>query len=160
MRKLWYDHVALTREVIILSVAHQPIDAALDRLMKNQDEIAALVGQYHSGQERIRTLLREHIEIAGSLIGAAVGGQPITEPWNQWVANGEKLSRLLGVHMQEHLDLNAEQLTKSIAGDRVGSIAAYGKTVSHIMMMSDALTKNIAGPKLFILGPDVAKCCA
>ena len=48
MRKLWTDHVVWTRDYIIAATEKQPdAPSALNRLMKNQDDIGSAVAKYY-----------------------------------------------------------------------------------------------------------------
>src|ERR1051326_995978 len=81
MRKLWTDHVVWTRDYIIAAVGDQPdAPAALNRLMKNQDEIGRAVAKFYgdSAGQQLTTLLKEHIAIAGDLVKAAKAGDKAT----------------------------------------------------------------------------------
>ena len=48
MRKLWTDHVVWTRDYIIAATEKQPgAPSALNRLLKNQDDIGSAVAKYY-----------------------------------------------------------------------------------------------------------------
>ncbi|HET9831448.1 MAG TPA: hypothetical protein VFP91_07055 [Vicinamibacterales bacterium] len=77
MRKLWTDHVVWTRDYIIAAVDNKPdASAALNRLMKNQDDIGASVGKYYGAAngQKLTSLLKEHIAQAGDVVKAAKNG--------------------------------------------------------------------------------------
>lgn len=77
MRKLWTDHVVWTRDYIIAAIGDEPdAEAALTRLMKNQDDIGAAVAHFYgdAAGQQLTTLLKEHIAIAGELITDAKAG--------------------------------------------------------------------------------------
>ena len=77
MRKLWTDHVVWTRDYIIAATEKQPdAPSALNRLMKNQDDIGSAVAKYYgdAAGRQLTTLLKDHIAIAGDIVKAAMAG--------------------------------------------------------------------------------------
>src|ERR671926_878378 len=63
MRKLWTDHVVWTRDYIIAAIADAPdAPSALDRLMKNQDDIGNAVAKFYgdAAGKQLTTLLKDH----------------------------------------------------------------------------------------------------
>jgi len=76
MRELWSDHIVYTRNFIVSAVAAQPDTAeALQRLMRNQDEIGEAVKPYYgdAAGTQLASLLRNHIQLAGKTLMAAKG---------------------------------------------------------------------------------------
>ena len=50
MRDLWADHVVWTRAFIVAAVADDPsASSALDRLMRNQEELGSAIAPYFGG---------------------------------------------------------------------------------------------------------------
>src|SRR6185503_487463 len=77
MRKLWTDHVVWTRDYIIAATTKQPdATSALNRLMKNQDDIGNAVARYYGAPagRQLTTLQKDHIAIAGDIVKAAMAG--------------------------------------------------------------------------------------
>src|SRR5881394_1140474 len=75
MRKLWTDHVVWTRDYIIAATLKQPdATAALNRLMKNQEDIGNAVAQYYgdAAGRQLTMLLKDHIAISGDIVKAAM----------------------------------------------------------------------------------------
>src|SRR5262245_22161286 len=75
MRKLWTDHVVWTRDYIIAATEKQPdAQAALNRLMKNQDDIGNAVAKFYgdAAGRQLSALLKDHIAIAGDIVKAAM----------------------------------------------------------------------------------------
>ena len=73
--KLWTDHVVWTRDYIIAATTRQPdATAALNRLMKNQDDIGNAVATYYgdAAGRQLTTLLKDHIAISGDIVKAAM----------------------------------------------------------------------------------------
>src|SRR5438034_9420240 len=74
MRKLWTDHVVWTRDYIIAATEKQPdAPSALNRLMKNQEDLGNAVAKYYgdAAGRQLTTLLKDHIAIAGDIVKAA-----------------------------------------------------------------------------------------
>src|SRR4029079_1693896 len=74
MRKLWEDHVTWTRNVIVCIMDGLPgTDQALNRLMKNQDDIGNAIKPVYGDEagNQLTSLLRVHISTAGDLLKAA-----------------------------------------------------------------------------------------
>jgi hypothetical protein len=93
MRKLWTDHVVWTRDYIIAATEKQPAaPAALNRLMKNQDDIGSAVAKYYgdAAGRQLTTLLKDHIAIAGDIVKAAMAGDK----------TGRKPPMIAGIRMQ------------------------------------------------------------
>src|SRR5687767_10952166 len=68
MRELWADHVVWTRAYIVAAVAGDASSAsALDRLMKNQEDLGNAIAPYYGAPAgaRLTQLLKEHISVAG-----------------------------------------------------------------------------------------------
>ena len=91
MRKLWTDHVVWTRGYIVAALGDQPdAQAALNRLMKNQEDIGQAVATVYGAAAgtQLTALLKEHIAIAGDLVKAAKTGnkaaqQQADAKWHQ-----------------------------------------------------------------------------
>ena len=78
MRELWTDHVVFTRNFIVSASAGAGDTAvALQRLLRNQDEIGDAIKPYYgdAAGAQLATLLRSHIQLAGRALVAAKGSQ-------------------------------------------------------------------------------------
>src|ERR1041384_4204118 len=100
MRKLWTDHVVWTRDYIIAATEKQPdAPAALNRLMKNQDDIGNAVAKYYgdAAGRQLTTLLKEHIVIAGDIVKAAMAGDKAGQKAadDRWHQNGTQIADFL-----------------------------------------------------------------
>jgi len=76
MRELWSDHIVYTRNFIVSASAALPDTAeALQRLLRNQDEIGEAVKPYYgdAAGTQLASLLRNHIQLAGKTLMAAKG---------------------------------------------------------------------------------------
>ncbi len=161
MREVWEDHVTWTRVVIISAAADLPdYQAAVGRLLENQDEIGNAIKPYYgeaAGTELTR-LLKDHIAIAGDLLVAAKKGDTaaVGEANTRWYANADDVARFLAKAnpdhwpegemtkmMRTHLDLTLEEATARLTGDWAGDVVAYDRVVAEILQMSDMLTDGI-----------------
>ncbi len=160
MRKLWTDHVTWTRLFIVSAVAGLPdTDATAGRLLKNQADIGDAVATFY-GKEAgaaLTALLRDHILVAGDLIGAAKAGDKaaVSNASAAWYANSDQIAEFLAranpawpvdslkAMMRGHLDQTLAEATAQLTGDYARSVAEYDHIVSHILEMSDTLTGGI-----------------
>src|SRR6185503_10683760 len=100
MRKLWTDHVVWTRDYIIAAVAGAPdAPAALNRLMKNQEDIGNAVAKFYgdAAGKQLTTLLKDHIAIAGDLVKAAKAGDKAAQQQadTKWHQNATQIADFL-----------------------------------------------------------------
>ena len=161
MREGWEDHVTWTRVVIISAAADLPdYQAAVGRLLQNQDEIGNAIKPYYgeaAGTELTR-LLKDHIAIAGDLLVAAKKGDSaaVGDANARWYGNADDVARFLAKAnpdhwpegemtrmMRTHLDLTLEEATARLTGDWAGDVVAYDRVVAEILQMSDMLTDGI-----------------
>jgi len=161
MRKLWTDHVVWTRDYIIAAVDDKPdATAAVNRLMKNQEDIGAAVGKYYgsSAGQQLTTLLKAHISQAGDVVKAAKSGnkaafQQANDKWEQNAvqiadflskANPNNWPRATLVDMmKKHLATTTTEVQMRLNKDWDGDVRAYDAVYDHILMMSDALADGI-----------------
>jgi hypothetical protein len=160
MRKLWTDHVVWTRDYIIAATESQPdASAALNRLMKNQDDIGAAVAKYYgdAAGRQLTTLLKDHIAIAGDIVKAAMAGDKAGQKTadDRWHQNATQIADFLSKAnpnwpratlvdmMNTHLSTTATELTARLNKDWAGDVKAYDAVYDHILHMSDALADGI-----------------
>jgi hypothetical protein len=160
MRKLWTDHVVWTRDYIIAATTKQPdASAALDRLMKNQDDIGGAVAKYYgeAAGRQLTTLLKDHIAIAGDIVNAAMAGDKAGQKAadDRWHQNATQIADFLSKAnpnwpratlvdmMNTHLATTATELTARLNKDWAGDVKAYDAVYDHILHMADALSDGI-----------------
>jgi len=160
MRKLWTDHVVWTRDYIIAAVGDQPdAPAALNRLMKNQDEIGRAVAKFYgdSAGQQLTTLLKEHIAIAGDLVKAAKAGDKATQQQadTRWHQNATQIADFLSKAnpnwpretlvdlMNKHLSTTTAEVVARLNKNWDDDVRAFDEVYDHILHMSDALTAGI-----------------
>jgi hypothetical protein len=161
MRFLWEEHIAWTR-LFIVSASHDLPDlpATTDRLLLNQKHIGNAIKPYYgraAGNE-LTKLLREHITVAGDLLGAAkAGDQDAVERHSAaWYRNGNEIADFLHEAnprnwqrgemrkmMRDHLDLTLSEAVAHLGNDNRADIRAYNRIHVQILHMADMLTDGI-----------------
>src|SRR3954447_25150190 len=77
MRRLWSDHVAYARLFIVSAASGSADkDATTQRLLQNQTDIGNAVAAFYGPDagNKLTALLKDHILIAASIVGAAKAG--------------------------------------------------------------------------------------
>jgi len=160
MRKLWTDHVVWTRDYIIAATTSQPdAPAALNRLLKNQDDIGSAVGKYYgdAAGRQLTTLLKDHIAIAGDIVKAAMAGDKTGQKAadDRWHQNATQIADFLSKAnpnwpratlvdmMNTHLATTSTELVARLNKDWAGDVKAFDAVYDHILHMSDALSDGI-----------------
>jgi hypothetical protein len=161
MRKLWEDHIQLTRVYLVSAIAGLPdTEAAAGRLLKNQEDIGNALKPFYGDEagEQLTVLLKEHITIAVDLVNAAKSGDNagLEDANARWTENADQIGTFLNTanpgHWPEsdmqamlssHLELTLEEATARLNGDWAGDIAAYDKVHDAILEMSGMLSKGI-----------------
>ena len=100
LARLWSDHVFYTRLYIISAVAGLPdADAALKRLMKNQEDLGNAIIPFYGEKagKHLTELLKDHIAIAGKLVGAAKeNNDDAFKKFNgEWHKNADEIASFL-----------------------------------------------------------------
>ncbi|MGZ3768698.1 MAG: LysM peptidoglycan-binding domain-containing protein [Bdellovibrio sp.] len=161
MQHVWMDHVALTHFVIISTAKRLP-DAKvnMNRLLKNQEEIGAVFKTYYGATKanRLTTLLKEHINIAGQLIVAVRDGHlfEARRLGNLWLANGDTIATFLNslnsknwplatvkAMFRQHLTLTGNEANAYLQGNYAQSISYYDQVHNQIMKMAEMLANGI-----------------
>jgi len=161
MRKLWEDHIIWTRGVIISVAAGLPdLDRTIQRLMQNQADIGNAVRPYYgdAAADKLTSMLKEHIAIAGNLLTAAKAGDSAqaSDAKTRWYANANEIAAFLTSAnpkhwpldvtkdlMKTHLDTTMDEAVARLKGDWPADIAAFDKVHMHILKMADALSMGI-----------------
>src|SRR5512139_770224 len=161
MRKLWEDHIQLTRVYLVSAMADLPdSDAAAQRLLKNQEDIGNAVKSFYGDDagNQLTTLLKEHITIAVELVDAAKSSDSakLEDAQTRWTENANQLGTFISTAnadnwpenemqamLKTHLDLTLEEATARLNGDYAGDIAAYDKVHDAMLEMADMLADGI-----------------
>ena len=161
MRRLWSDHVAYTRLFIVSAAANAPDkDAHTQRLLQNQTEIGNAVAEFY-GQDagnKLAALLKDHILIAASIVGAAQAGDnaKVTSENKRWHDNATDIAKFLhGANPKNwpeatlqtalfmHLDQTLNEASNELKGNYAGSIKDYDEAMTHMLMVADTLSDGI-----------------
>jgi len=161
MRKLWTDHVVWTRGYIIAALGDSPdAQAALNRLMKNQEDIGQAIATVYgpAAGTQLTALLKEHIAVAGDLVKAAKTGnkaaqQQADAKWHQNAtqivdflnkANPTNWPRAtLADMMNKHLSTTTDEVVARLNKRWDDDVRAFDAVYDHILHMADALSDGI-----------------
>ena len=160
MRDLWADHVVWTRAYIVAAVADDAsASSALDRLMRNQEELGSAIAPYFGAAagERLTELLKEHISVAGEVVGAAKAKDDakLKDADARWHRNAEEIGTFLSdanphwsqadlVRMlNEHLALTTQEATLRLQENWGEDAATFDRIYDQAMMMADALSDGV-----------------
>ncbi|WP_053373537.1 hypothetical protein [Paenibacillus sp. FJAT-27812] len=160
LRRLWIDHVVLTRNYIVSAVAGlEDQQVVLDRLLKNQQDIGNAFKPYYgeAAGNKIAELLKEHISIAGQLLTAMKSGnQADADKFNKaWHKNGDDIAAFLSSanpnwtnkQLQEmfyvHLQLVTDTMMARLTKDWKADIVALDKGEDHMIMFADILSDGV-----------------
>ncbi|WP_248548921.1 glycosyltransferase [Paenibacillus odorifer] len=160
LRKLWIDHVVWTKNYIVSAFADsEDKDKVLARLLQNQQDIGDVFKPYYGEAvgDKLAQLLREHILIAGKVLGAVKAGiQADVEKYNkEWYANADDIAKFLSSQnpkysyeqlkemLHEHLELITDDVTARVKKDWDAEIAAFDKGLEHMIMFADILTEGL-----------------
>ena len=160
MRDLWADHVVWTRAYIVAAVADDPsASSALDRLMRNQEDLGSAIAPYYGSAAGtgLTDLLKEHISIAGEVVGAAKSKDDakLQDADGRWHRNAEEIATFLSVAnsnwsradlvrmLNEHLSLTTQQATLRLQQNWREDTATFDRIYDQAMMMADALSDGV-----------------
>lgn len=160
MRDLWADHVVWTRAYIVAALADDPsASSALDRLMRNQEELGSAIAPYYGAAAGagLTELLKEHISIAGEVVGAAKAkdDSKLKDADARWHRNAEEIAAFLSAAnpswsqvdlvrmLNEHLSLTTQQATFRLERNWREDTATFDRIYEQAMMMADALSAGV-----------------
>lgn len=161
MDKLWEDHITWTRNVICCLVDNLPgSDQAVQRLLKNQDDIGNAIKPYYGDDagKKLTDLLHEHITTAADVVKAAKANntKALDTANKKWYDNADQISDFLNkanpgnwrlddvkMMMHDHLKLTTDEAVARIKKDYKADVAAYDKVHVEILEMADALSNGI-----------------
>lgn len=148
---LWMEHVAYTRLYLISVVNNLPdTELVLARLMKNQEQIG--------GNDKVLVkLLKEHIAIAGDIVGTLIKKVPIDKLYELWKMNAYQIANQLAIstlhsphlvkkmtdEMYHHLMLTRNECSAYVNKDYEGSIEYYDKAMGAIIKFSNFIVSKM-----------------
>lgn len=176
MRKLWSEHVIWTRDYIIAALGdHSDLQAATNRLMRNQEDIGNAVGAYYGkpAGDQLTKLLKEHISISADLVKAAKAGNQAAKQSEdkKWHQNAQDIAEFLSKAnpnwpkatlvemMNTHLATTTDELTARLDKKWDDDTKAFDAVYNHILGMADALSEGIVKqfPEKFAAAPKLGK---
>jgi hypothetical protein len=168
MRKLWEDHITWTRNVIISFEVNEPdpsvvlpdLNAALDRLLRNQADIGNAIKPYYgdSAGNQLTELLREHILIAGEILQAVKTGNAaaLADAQKRWYENAHDIAVFLNAAnprnwpldemdqmMKDHLDATTQEVLARANENWEADVDAYDAVHEQALGMADMLSNGI-----------------
>ena len=171
--KLWYDHVAYTREHLIAVFTNSAnIESSATRLMRNQDDIGAFFGCYYGASvgASVTSLLKEHIIGASKIVETIKYGKPdIVARQKEWNKNGEEIGEALDdilkitgskKMMQDHLDLTTKEVLSLSKKDFAQSLIDYEAALEEALSMAEMIATATAHANKTILATSITlPCC-
>jgi hypothetical protein len=120
------------RDYIIAATENQPdATAALNRLMKNQQDIGNAVAKFYGDNagRQLTTLLKNHIAIAGDIVKAAMAGDSTRQKAadDRWHQNARKALDAVYDHILMMSDALSDGIVKQFP-DKFGGEAAAAAT--------------------------------
>jgi len=160
MQKLWIEHAWWTRSYIVSNLAGlKDQNDVLVRLLKNQDDLGNLIKPYYGEKagNKLTTLLKEHILIAGKIVDAAKhGDQKNLDQLNkEWYRNADQIvaflaganpnwsKQVLTEMLYTHLKLTTTEVVDRLKGSWVDDIRTADTNEEHLIHMGDILTDGI-----------------
>lgn len=161
LAKLWSDHVIWTRNYVIAAIAGTPdAPTALERLMKNQEDLGAAVVPYYGKEagNTLTSLLKDHIKIAGDVVKAAKANdqEDFKALDATWHANARDIAEFLNsanpknwpkedmqAMMYDHLNLLTNEVTARLKKDWKGDIKAMDDSLTQILMMAHDMAAGL-----------------
>ncbi|AGK53971.1 hypothetical protein B1NLA3E_11085 [Bacillus sp. 1NLA3E] len=100
MQELWIEHAWWTRSYIVSNLAGlEDQNNVLERLLQNQVDIGNIIKPYYEEKagNKLTSLLKEHILLAGKIIDAAKkGSQAAVDQYNKlWLRNADEIVAFL-----------------------------------------------------------------
>jgi hypothetical protein len=161
MDKLWTDHVAWTRAVIVDFEENLPdLKPDLTRLLENQTQLGDAIKPYYGNEagNELSRLLHTHIMEAVPVLTYARDGKKakLAKALATWRANAHQIAAFLAKAnpkawplgdmtsmMDTHLALTTNEAVAHLEHKWRADIAAYDQVRSEILMMADSLASGI-----------------
>lgn len=168
-KQLWHQHINYTHHAIISTLAGlEDASAVVARLMKNQEDIGAIIAPYYGDDAgaKLTTLLKEHIDIAGKIVQAIKDGVSTTDLETKWQANADAIATLLDsldseywpkadvlAMLKDHLACTLKEAVAYKAKDWTKAFEAYDECNKVIEKLACALADGIVErfPEAFVI---------
>lgn len=160
LHRLWSDHVIWTRCYIISAIAGLPdADAALARLMRNQEDLGAAIVPYYGAEagKELTRLLKDHIAIAGKVVVAAKENKDadLKKSDAEWHKNADDIAALLSKAnpnwpeaemkkmLYEHLKLTTQEAVYRLKKEWALDTANFDEIFTQALHMADGFFQGI-----------------
>lgn len=162
MRELWSDHMQWTYATVDAFYHDQNgLQAHLDRLLQNQEDIGAAIVPYYgqAAGDALAALLTTHINQAVPVLQAAqANDQPALDAaLADWYANAKEIADFLSAAnpehwpqaemeqaMEHHIAQTTAYAVNLLTGDFSNAVLNYDEAFDHMMETADLLAKGIA----------------
>lgn len=162
MQKLWADHMQYTYATVDAYFNNpSALQASLDRLLLNQEEIGAAIVPYYgqAAGDQLTTLLKGHINGAVPVLSAAKNNDQaaLDEAIANWRTNGEEIADFLfaanpqnweqdhmRMHMNDHLTKTITYAVSLLQKDYTKAVSDYDAAFNDMMHFAESLSKGIA----------------
>ncbi|MDF2606416.1 MAG: glycosyltransferase [Bacillales bacterium] len=159
-RKVWIEHAIWTRNYLYSSILElENKEQTLARLLKNQEDIGAVITPYYgkAASKRLTELMKEHIAIGGKVISAIKTGnqEEFAKHNKSWYRNSDDIAQFLSSanpnwnrsDLQKMLHMHLEDVTTNtkfiVNKDWSKDIKAFDHGELHLIMIADTLTEGI-----------------
>lgn len=162
MRKLWADHMQWTYATVD-AFYNNPgaLQAHLDRLLQNQQDIGAAIASYYgqAAGDTLASLLTTHITQAPPVLQAAKDNNQaaLNAALNDWNANAEDIADFLSAanpgqweqshlrtEMKAHITQTTTYAVALLQKDYSKAVTDYETAFGHMMHLADELSVGIA----------------
>lgn len=165
--QLWYDHVRLTREVIVATFNNDPnVKDLEEKLLKNQEDIGNAIDKYYPNSASLITkLLKEHILQAKTILEDLKYKRlgRLSHDINVWYANSDKFSEVMEMinpkwqlksHMAEHLRITEREALYEWSGAKKTSLDIYNeRIIPNAQEMANVMSDGILNTTQFPSNP-------
>jgi hypothetical protein len=161
MRKLWMDHASWERFFLMTTTSNLPdLGQVTDRLLRNAADLGDVLRPYYgdAAGDQLTSLLRTHILLTGSLVGAASAGdtREVEQVQRLWNDNGNEIADFLysanpsfwsdadlRQQLQTHLGQTFDEARARLAADFTRDVAIFDAIELHILGLADTLSDGI-----------------
>jgi hypothetical protein len=160
MQKLWIEHAWWTRSFIVSNLAGlKDQNLVLQRLLKNQEDLGNIIKPYYGVEagNKLTSLLKEHIVIAGKIIDAAKTNDQakVDQFTKDWYRNADEIvafltsanpywnKKMLTDMFYTDLKLTTDEVVERLKGDWAADIKTADRNQAHLIHMGDILTDGI-----------------
>lgn len=159
-RKLWEQHIMWTRSFIISTAAELgDLEYVTERLLRNPTDFANVLRNYYGAEnaKRFETLLRDHLQIAASIVNNAKKGnkEGVVEDRKKWYKNADEIAIFLSeinpfwsmrkfrTLLYSHLKMTEDEAVFRLNNKYPLDIMIYDSIQAEAMKMADFMSYGI-----------------